>query len=102
MAWGDESGRTSPLPANWYSIRKQVLERDGHRCRWILPSGARCPRTATDVDHFKGADNHSLDALRSLCGHHHDKVTAQQGVKGRRRRKKKPPRRPTEQHPGLL
>lgn len=102
MAWGPESGRTSPLPPGWEAIRQKVFNRDGHRCRWILPSGARCPRRATEVDHTKGADNHSLDALRSLCSHHHGKVTAKQGVEARRRRKKKPPRRKPESHPGML
>ena len=32
MPWSATSGRTSPLPPNWASIRRAVLERDGHRC----------------------------------------------------------------------
>lgn len=103
MAWGSESGRTVPLPENWSSIRLEVLKRDKWLCRWKLPSGAQCPRRATDVDHMGEPDDHRLFKLRSLCSHHHAKVTAQQGVAGRARRKQPRKRdRRQEKHPGRL
>jgi len=98
MAW-ETSDRHDFLPPDWSAIRKKVLDRDGWRCRWILPSGARCPRKATDVDHMGARDDHRLERLRSLCHDHHEKVTLKQAFAGRAR--KKPPKRPEERHPGL-
>src|SRR5690606_32967235 len=99
MAWESDSRRRAELPPNWEAIRREILDRDGRQCRWILPSGKRCPRRATDVDHFGDRNDHSPRNLRALCTHHHAKVTAMQGVRARR---KKPRRRPEERHPGRL
>lgn len=98
MAWGPDSGRTAPLPDNWSELREDQLKRDGYRCVWKLPSGKRCPRKATDVDHKGDANDHSR--LRSLCSHHHGKRTAMQGFAARKPPKSKRVR--FEETPGLL
>lgn len=97
MTWGSEKGRE--LPPNWESeIVPAVKLRDGGRCKWILPSGQRCPRPGTDVDHRGDPDNHSLRNLRLLCGFHHGRRTAKQGLQARAERKAKKFRR-GEEHP---
>jgi hypothetical protein len=95
----ETSDRRSRLPANWAQLVKGVKIRDKGQCRWRLPSGARCPRPGTEVDHIKNDDDHSFGNLRLLCAHHHGKKTASEAWQGKRR--KRPPRRPEEQHPGL-
>lgn len=102
MPWEAVSRRAKRLPANWKQIRKQVLERDGYQCRKILPAGIRCPEHATDVDHIQAMlDDHSLDALQSLCAHHHGRKSGSEG--GHAAAAKRIPRkRPAEKHPGLL
>lgn len=100
MTWETDSRRRAELPADWPKIREAILKRDGRRCRWKLPSGKRCPRTATDVDHVGSRFDHSDRNLRSLCSTHHGRVTARQGIRARAPRKKS--RRPAERHPGSL
>jgi 5-methylcytosine-specific restriction endonuclease McrA len=94
------SDRRSRLPADWNERVAKVWARDGGRCTWRLPSGARCPRPGRDVDHRRNDDNHSLDNLQLLCGDHHDKKTQGEARRAKAARRKKP-RRPEEQHPGL-
>lgn len=89
------SNRGEELPAGWSKIRARILERDGYRCVWELPSGLRCPNVATDVDHIGSKWNHRDENLRALCGPHHDKRTAQQGIEARR----PPPRRKRDERP---
>lgn len=102
MAWtGNESNRQSELPADWPRIRKGVLARDGGRCVWRLPSGKRCPRVATDVDHINSPDDHRRSNLRGLCAHHHKKRTSLQGRMEKAKRWAKAPR-PAEDEPGRL
>lgn len=98
MAW-QGSDRRSELPSNWNALVKQVKERDGGRCRWTLPSGARCPRPGSDVDHRYSPTRHGLADLWLLCRAHHDKKTQGEARFGRRRRKA--PGRAPEAHPGL-
>lgn len=94
------SNRRAELPADWAVRVAFVKDRDGGRCRWILPSGARCPRPGTDVDHRYGPDRHKVDDLWLLCHHHHDKKTTKEAWAGKR--KKRPSTaRPPEAHPGL-
>ena len=57
---------------------------------------------ATDVDHINGADDHSMENLRSLCSPHHDHRSAQQGARARWARVKNSMARPKGKHPGLL
>lgn len=99
MSGWETSDRRAGLPADWSQRVKQVWARDGGRCRWILPSGTRCPRPGADVDHRHGPERHGLNDLWLLCRHHHDKKTAREAWQGKRR--KRPPKRAEEQHPGL-
>ena len=93
MPWSATSGRTSPLPPNWASIRRAVLERDGHRCMAMRgDTGERCDWPANQVDHMDEPDDHRLHMLQSLCAYHHARKTAAQG--GRARPKKVEPKHP--------
>lgn len=95
-SWQAEKGRA--LPRNWESeIVPAIKARDKNRCRWVLPSGAQCPRRGTEVDHVGSPNDHRLIKLRLLCRKHHGDKTALQGVFARRQKKK--PSRPPEQHP---
>lgn len=100
MAW-ENSDRRARLPANWSALVKQVKERDGGRCTWRLPSGARCPRPGRDVDHREPGDDHSLRNLQLLCPTHHERKSAREGVQGRRAKREKRQKR-EERHPGML
>lgn len=80
MSGWTDSNRRGRLPANWPAIREKVLERDGRRCTWRYTDGSRCKEPATDVDHRRRGDNHSMANLRSLCGWHHDKKSAREGA----------------------
>lgn len=99
MAW-ESSDRRARLPANWPTLVARVKKRDGGRCTWRLPSGARCPRPGTDVDHRAPGDDHRLSNLQLLCHHHHEKKTLREAFAGRR--KAKTTRRPPERHPGVF
>lgn len=96
------STRRDRLPADWSSRRAHVLERDGFRCRALLPDGRRCPNDATDVDHILPNDDDSYSNLQSLCDpHHRAKSSAEGGRASAKARKKKyrhPRRRPQEEH----
>lgn len=93
--WSGRSAtsRHDELPPDWPAIRAEVLDRDGHRCVWILPSGARCPNAATEVDHIGSKNVHEKWNLRSLCSPHHAKRTAIQGMQEAAARRALPPRR---------
>jgi 5-methylcytosine-specific restriction endonuclease McrA len=58
--------RGTGMPRGWAKIRKQILERDGHRC-------VVCGEPAVEVDHIKprihggGSDPSNL---RSVCEQH--------------------------------
>lgn len=102
-AW-EGSDRRERLPANWPELKLRVKNRDGWRCRKILPSGKRCPRgRATghrlEVDHKARGDDHSMGNLQSLCEHHHAKKSAQEGNKAHWL---PPASKRTEQHPGEI
>lgn len=53
---------------NWHKVRKQVLERDGHRCQLGLPG---CTSSARHVDHIvplaEGGARLDPDNLRASC-----------------------------------
>lgn len=99
------STRRARLPANWASLRKAVLERDGFQCTELLPSGVRCPAAASDVDHIAAmTDDHSMAALRSLCSGHHRTKSAGEGgrASGARAKARAAAKyRKPEPHPGL-
>ena len=96
--WSGNSAtnRSEELPDDWAQLRAEQLDRDDHRCVWKLPSGARCPNEATDVDHYGPKWDHTR--LRSLCSSHHDKRTALQGMQEAARRRATPRRR-KDPHP---
>lgn len=99
--WAD-SDRKTRLPANWASeIVPEVKRLAGNRCQKILPSGKRCPRVGTDVDHVIPNDDHRYSNLRLLCEHHHDQKSAAEGVAGRFAKRQPKNKRPPERHPGL-
>lgn len=100
MAW-ETSDRRERLPADWPKRVARVKERDGNRCTWKLPSGVRCPRVGTDVDHRVPGDNHDLRNLQLLCRHHHDKKTQREAWAGRKKKAPKKQKR-ADRHPGLL
>jgi 5-methylcytosine-specific restriction endonuclease McrA len=102
MAGWNDSDRRDRLPSNWASeIVPAVKKRDGGRCTWRLPSGARCPRPGTDVDHRVPGDNHSMRNLQLLCGDHHQKKTALDNRRATQKRKAARYRKP-EAHPGMI
>lgn len=102
MSGWEGSDRRERLPANWEALRAERLRLDGYRCTWRLGSGARCPRPATDVDHKQAmTDDHRVEALQSLCAHHHGKKTAIEAYRAKRSRAQKR-FRPAEPHPGRL
>jgi 5-methylcytosine-specific restriction endonuclease McrA len=93
------STRRYRLPPDWKKRRQVVLARDGYRCTWV-ENGVRCPRPATDVDHIRPGDDHSLTNLRSLCRQHH---LSKSGREGRAAHRPRPSRlRPQPPHPGLI
>lgn len=100
MSGWEGSDRKSRLPGDWAKRRAKQLAKDGHRCTWRLPSGARCPRPATDVDHIdEKTDDH--DRLQSLCATHHATKTALAAARFKREHRQKR-FRPAEDHPGTL
>lgn len=92
MPGGRPARRSAPLPRDWPSIRRAVLERDGWRCY-------RCGAAADEVDHvvpayLGGTDDPSN--LAAICRRCHAQKT------GREARAAQPSRRrPPEPHPGL-
>ena len=116
------STRAATLPPDWRTERRpRILARDSHRCTWLhrhpdgdggfpdylagtYPPEARCTRPARDVDHWGNRHDHRDEALRSLCGQHHDRRSAKQGARASAavRSRTAPGRlRPTEPHPGV-
>ncbi|MFB8351005.1 HNH endonuclease [Streptomyces niveus] len=98
------SDRRSRLPADWQKIRLRVLRRDGGQCTTLTEAGARCDSSATDVDHIRPGDDHSLGNLRSLCSYHHRIKSSQEGAAAYNAKRRAIAKRfqRAEQHPGLL
>lgn len=96
------STRRERLPEDWKNKRAYIFERDGYRCRALLPDGRRCPNDATDVDHIIPNDDDGYSNLQSLCNPHHKAKSSAEGGKAsaeaRRKKYRHPKRRPTEQH----
>jgi 5-methylcytosine-specific restriction enzyme A len=103
------SWRSSPLPGNWGSIRRAVLQRDP-MCRYgLLPDepgeDGDCGNPSEECDHIGEPDDHRMAALRGLCHDCHLARTKKQtsaavsaGMKRWHGRKL----RPQEKHPGYL
>ena len=90
------SDRRSRLPSNWAELRVIVLRLCGRRCEWV-EDGWRCAARATEVDHKRPGDDHSLDNLQGLCHVHHTAKTQREAAEARRRRRY----RPRETHPAF-
>ncbi|PYC75204.1 HNH endonuclease [Micromonospora arborensis] len=111
MTW-EGSNRAQRLPANWSSIRKRVLARDGHACQFVWRNERgrmeQCGKPATEVDHINPGDDHSMDNLRAACTACHAWKSSSEGgaaaarIRARERREVDGRYRRTEQHPGLL
>ncbi len=88
------SDRRRRLPGNWESeLRPAVLRRDGHRCQVRLE---RCTGLASEVDHVRAGDDHSLINLQAACGPCHRMKSSREGSAARPSMF-----RPAEEHPGL-
>jgi hypothetical protein len=98
MSW-ESSDRKSRLPADWPQLRRTVLDRCGGRCEVLKKDGSRCWDKATDVDHVRAGDDHSLENLRGICTWHHRRKSSAEGreayaAKRQKRFREQPP------HPG--
>lgn len=92
-AWRN-STRRARLPANWYSeIQPTVLARDGRRCQLRFDV---CVGEATQVDHKRRGDDHSLGNLQAVCRPCHARKSSAEGAAAR-----PPLRRPPEAHPAF-
>ncbi len=98
MPW-DTSTRT--MPPGWDALRLRVLRRDRYSCQHREPNGAACPARASDVDHVKPGNDHSMTNLRALCREHHLAKSSAEGHAAWAARRI-PARRPTEPHPADL
>ncbi len=78
-AWAG-SDRRATLPRNWDTIRRRILERDGHRCQIRDPG---CTTLAVEVDHIGDRDDHRDQMLRAACSPCHAHRSAMQGVEAR-------------------
>jgi 5-methylcytosine-specific restriction endonuclease McrA len=94
------STRKSRLPADWPRLRQVVLKRCNHTCEWV-EDGRHCVAIATDVDHIRPGDDHSLLNLQGLCNHHHLVKTGRdvQAAQAKRRALGKLPEEP---QPGVI
>lgn len=97
MPWSS-SDRRSRLPSDWESRRSQVLSRDDWLCQI---EGPDCQVGATDVDHIRRGDNHSLGNLRAACSRCHSKKSSAEG-NARKAELRSQRRRPRDRHPGSL
>ena len=90
------STRRRRLPKDWPNRRRQVLDRDRHRCRI---NGPNCTVEATEVDHIVNNDDHELANLQAVCSPCHKAKTRAEAQAA----KAAAPRRtrPAEPHPGL-
>ena len=101
MGW-TTSRRRDELPSNWQQLRRQTFTRCGGICEHREPDGQRCTNRATDCDHIKRGNDHSLDNLQGLCSEHHKAKTQREAKQSQRARYIEARKRPQEDHPGIL
>lgn len=97
------SWRTTPLPANWTALRRQVLERDGGVCQWLV-GPSLCGAPANQVDHVIPSGPDAMSNLQALCSFHHQQKSASEGQAALRAKRKEIMerlRKPPERHPGM-
>ncbi|MBM4592070.1 HNH endonuclease [Rhodococcus hoagii] len=97
MSW-DSSDRRSRLPADWEARRSQVLRRDDWCCQI---QGPHCVGHATDVDHVRRGDDHSIDNLRAACSPCHLRKSSAEG-NAQQQKMRSRRYRPRDRHPGAL
>jgi 5-methylcytosine-specific restriction protein A len=95
VAW-EGSNRRAQLPPDWARRQAACIANAGGQCQQTLPSGARCPRDATDADHKGDPLDH--DNLQALCPAHHKRKTSGEAQQGKARRGSWT--REPEAHPG--
>ncbi|ASR77109.1 HNH endonuclease [Mycobacterium phage MyraDee] len=92
------SNRSKDLPSDWEDRRSRVLR----AAEWICEIGIDgCLIKATDVDHIRRGNDHSIGNLRAACSWCHDRKSSAEGH-ARKRELRARRRRPTERHPGSL
>ncbi len=89
--------RSLPLPPDWPSIVKRILERDP-KCMIRTHCWGS---TSIDVDHIGNPADHSDDNLRGACEPCHDARSARQGADAAKRARARATGRTTKPHPGL-
>ncbi|TMZ63983.1 HNH endonuclease [Klebsiella pneumoniae] len=98
------SDRRSRLPDDWNEIRRQVLVRDGYRCKNTFRSGRRCNRPASDCDHIRPGDDHSPRNLQALCEECHRRKSSREGAAAvnKKRQEIRAKYRRSDKHPGYV
>lgn len=97
----ENSNRRDRLPPDWPKIQAKVLRRDQKRCQI---RGPRCEVIATEADHIRNGDDHSMSNLQAVCHQCHKEKSSSEGgaAKAAQRRKIAKKFQRTEDHPGLL
>lgn len=96
MAW-EGSTRRERLPATWASLRRYVLNRDGHRCQLQYDC---CVQVATDVDHMQAStDDHDPARLQAACAPCHRRKSSGEGGTSAGARRRAMTQRVAEPHP---
>ena len=100
MGWKNSNEKHVPT-----SVRRTVLERDGHQCTATGRDGERCPQVtqleAHHLDRYALGETTHPDQLVTLCHWHHMRITQRQAAEARRANPTPTTRRPPERHPGL-
>lgn len=74
-----------------------ILRRDRYACQI---RGPRCTGVATEVDHIRPGDDHSMSNLQAVCAACHSQKSAREGNAARARLRALR-LRPAEKHPGM-
>lgn len=86
----------------WTRLKRQTLDRDGHRC--YSPHPDVCAGTAITADHvvpISAGGAHDLSNLAAICAPCHDRKTEAERIAGLRRAVGKAAPR-VEAHPGVI
>ena len=75
--WAD-SDRRQRLPPDWDARCVEVYRLKGHRC-YVVEYGRRCPNRATQVDHVRRGDDHSIENLAPICDDCHGRKSSREG-----------------------
>lgn len=108
MSWGS-SRRKERFNPGWEKRRREILERDSHRCqhpvRDIWGDVHICGAPARQVDHkmraTNGVDDDSDSNLWALCDYHHELKTCDESADQRRLNKARRKEREWYSHPAF-